>query len=297
MFEVTVPGGFPEQGAWRRTLWLRPWTGRDELELFGERGEPAAAQATALLARCVALADGGPPGGAAFVRGLTAGDREALLLHLRRVTLGDAMPCLLDCPACGQLVQLDLSASALLLPPYGWEGRWHPLPTGAGDRLQFRLPTGEDQEAASRMAHDDPEAGVRCLAARCLRRADPEPAANEVLRSRAEPDGAVVETPGAALEPELLGRLADAMAELDPQAEVRIAYSCPECGHATAALLDSFTYIRTEAERSRRRLHRDVHLLALHYHWSEPVITALSPWQRRSYAEQLLDALEAQGAA
>jgi len=303
MVEVTLPGGFSDGGGWRRTLWLRPWNGGDELEMFGDGGDAPAAQATALLARCVSQEDGGPPASAAFVRGLTAGDREALLLHLRRITLGDALPCLLDCSACGAKVELELSTRALLLPPYGWEGRWHALPaTGGVPALGFRLPTGADQEAVSRIAQEDPDASVRFLAARCLRPGAADGAERSSPGNDGEGESGATSPPEALAltgeaAPALLDRLAEAMAALDPQAEVRIDFDCPDCGHPSGVLLDAFTYIRAEAVRSRRRLQRDVHLLALHYHWSEPEITGLSPRQRRGYIEHLLEALDAEAIA
>src|SRR5262245_9204523 len=50
-----------------------------------------ASRATALLARCVA-------GGEDVAHALTVGDREALLLQLRRLTFGETMECVLRCP-------------------------------------------------------------------------------------------------------------------------------------------------------------------------------------------------------
>src|SRR5688500_43648 len=101
---VTLPNGYQAADAWSRTVWLRPWCGADEIALSQvDSGAPPAVRTTALLSRCVYLAQGARRAGRAFVRALAAGDREALLLHLRRITLGDRLLCVLSCRACGSL--------------------------------------------------------------------------------------------------------------------------------------------------------------------------------------------------
>src|SRR5262245_27045023 len=98
---ITLPGGFEHDGQWQRTVWLRPLTGRDEAcaaEPPGPGGQAAAM--TALLAQTMSVTEAGGPAGAAVARALTVGDREAALLHLRRITLGDRLSCVLTCPAC-----------------------------------------------------------------------------------------------------------------------------------------------------------------------------------------------------
>src|SRR5207302_1668287 len=85
-----------------------------------------------------------------------------LLLHLRRLTAGDRMPCVLACPSpdCGARLDLDLKVSDLLVPPYheareGYEAR---MGDGAGAcHVRFRLPNGSDQEAAADLARTDQE--------------------------------------------------------------------------------------------------------------------------------------------
>ena len=123
--EVTIPGGFERAGRWERSLWARTLCGSDEIFLAEQmRAAPPAARATALLARTVALEGGSVPADQGFCRALAAGDREALLLHLRRLTFGDRMSCVLECPSCGEKLDLDLTVTSLLLPPY-------PEPAGA----------------------------------------------------------------------------------------------------------------------------------------------------------------------
>src|SRR6185503_1744130 len=76
---------------------VRPLTGREEELLATESGESMAAMVTAILARCVPSV-GDVATTPEAVRQLSVGDREALLLHLRRATLGDRIDCIATCP-------------------------------------------------------------------------------------------------------------------------------------------------------------------------------------------------------
>ena len=78
----------------------------------------AAARVTQLLVRCLRRLGPVEPVRTDLVRQLIVGDREALLLHLRRLTLGEHMPCLLSCPECGKKMDLNLEVGELLLPTY-----------------------------------------------------------------------------------------------------------------------------------------------------------------------------------
>src|ERR1700733_1838743 len=117
--DVQLPVGVPLDGSWRRDAVLRQLTGRDEAFLLEQgRNLTLAALTTAMLARCVCRLGSISPVTPEAVRALSVGDREALLLHLRRLTLGEGMSCVLGCPACAEKLDLDLRVSELLLPPY-----------------------------------------------------------------------------------------------------------------------------------------------------------------------------------
>jgi hypothetical protein len=275
--EVVLPGGYErEDGGWQRTAWLRPWRGHDEM-LAWER-VPAlspAAWASALLARCVAVEGGSRPASAGFVRRLTVGDREALLLHLRRITLGERLPCVVVCPACKQKMDLDLEAGALLLPPYPYEGRSHRTTiSGDGETYEvvFRLPDGADQEWAVPFVGRDEERAALMVLQRCV-------------QSVAREDGKPVDgLPRAVAE-----RLPRIMADLDPQAELVLDVSCPHCGGPVRLCFDTGQYLRREIAQSGAGLIRQVHLLASRYHWSEAEILNLTAGRRSRYVEALAE--------
>ena len=266
---VRLPVGLWWGGARHRDAVLRPMTGAVEESLA--EGGPArspAARATDLLARCLERVGPLEPVPPDAVRRLTAGDREFLLLHLRRLTFGDKLEPTVRCPraGCGEKMDVPLAVSQLA---------GEPAAPAAGvpefvarDGLRFRLPCGADLEAVAALAGRDPAGAGRELLRRCL--ADgPAPSAAEVERVGAW------------------------MAELDPHAELRLSLTCPACGHPFSSLLDAGAYLYDEVRLRARNLYHEVHLLAFHYHWSERDILALTPAKRRRYIDLLFDALRA----
>lgn len=271
---VTLPGGLWLDGQCYQQVGLRPLTGTDEayLQEYSPVQLPAET-ITAVLSRTLTHLDGHPlpcpPGDLA--RALIIGDREALLLHLRRLTLGEQMPCVLDCPACSAPMDLDLRVADLLLPPNGLLPQEHTAEIGHNGTTQtiaFRLPTGADQEAAARLARHDPAEAAAALLRRCLASPTEKP-----------------------LSPEIAASLGRHIAEKDPQAEIRLNLACPECGHNFVALFDTATYFFKELADRAAHLYRQVHLLAFYYHWSEAEIMGMTAVKRRRYLTLLSDSL------
>lgn len=269
--EVAVPGGFDDDGRWCRTVRLRPWCGQDEAALVEDlAGATPAARATQLLARCLAPHGAPSPVDVALARSLSLGDREALLLHLHRITLGERLSCLLACPSCGARLDLDLHIADLLVPPYGYEKSEHEAELraeGGTVRVRFRLPNGGDQEAAANVLNDEGEAAaVRFLLERCVRSIE------------SEGGGRLSDVPLA-----LAPHLSEVMARRDPQAEIELDAVCPDCGQSFAAPLDAARYVQEEMAQGADALYREVHALASQYHWSEAEILAMTGRQRRRY--------------
>ena len=258
--EVTLAAGVWREGSRVRRARVRAPAAEEERALFEECAPLMPAErVTVLLARC---AEAGGESGVDAARALSAGDRVALLIELRRLLAGDAMPCVLDCPwsDCGERLEVELDAAKLVTEAAG-DGPGGQLDFG-GERLAFRLPTGADEERAARTALDaGPEAAARELMDACL--VDP-------------PD-----SPLAGLE-EALGA---AVARADPYVEIKLALSCPECGRESEVELDVASYLWRELEMRLARLDREVHVLASHYGWSEAEILALGERRRARYIE------------
>jgi hypothetical protein len=73
------------------------------------------------------------------------------------------------------------------------------------------------------------------------------------------------------------------MEALDPQADIRIALTCPQCGHGWNAQFDISGYLWTEIDQWAHQTLNAVHRLARAYGWSERDILELSPVRRQLY--------------
>ena len=272
MVEVGLPYGYRYEGAWRRSVWLRAWNGHDEAALTGEgAAEYPAARTTLLLSRCVFADRDSGPASTKLVRGLTAGDRDALLLHLRRITVGRRIAALVHCERCHEALELDVEIESLIGAPARDEDGVHELTVerdGSPCTVRFRVPDGGDMEDAAPLAVRDPAAAERLVLQRCI-------------------EGPAVEE----LSPAVIDRVCEAMRERDPQAEMLLEGSCFKCGERFTLAFDAARYVFREMEQAQAALERDVHLLALHYHWSENEILAMTPGRRGRYVQRLLDSL------
>src|SRR5438045_2092990 len=105
---VTLPHGCRLGDVQHRTAVVRALTGADEVALESLDAPSVAAKVTVLLARTVERLGSIQPVDAPVVAELTAGDREALVLHVRRLTHGDRLACVIRCPRCLEPMDLDL---------------------------------------------------------------------------------------------------------------------------------------------------------------------------------------------
>jgi hypothetical protein len=279
--EVTLPQGLPAAtGGWQRTARVRGVVEGDE-GLVGELsayGLPLD-RATALLSRCVTRVGECDSPGAEIIDSLSLGDREALLLHLRRLTFGERIACLLECPSCKQKMELELAVADLLLPA-GPEprARQEETLTVDGQTLQvvFRMPRATDFAAAASASQGDPAAAVRALILVCVEKVQQHSAAGEtsILPPQDWPEGLALQ-------------LSARMEALDPQAEITLRLVCPSCQHDFSTSFDTANYLVQELLQWQQRLYAEVHQLALAYHWSEAEILNMPARKRRKYLDLL----------
>lgn len=282
--EVTLPHGLNIAGAWQRAAALHPLTGSDESYLLESRGALFPAQrTTALLTRCltrIGTLDTITPH---VVQALTVGDREALLLHLHRTTRGDKLECVLSCPnpACREKLEVELEVNDLLHPPYPEPREVYQVTAAADDKTyhaRFRLPNGADQEAAARVAAYDVDAAAQVILERCI----------ESITSTGDGVSALDTSPSA-----VANTISDAMAQLDPQAEIVLHFICPACKTELDTPFDAGDFLYRELFHRSGDLYRQVHLLAYHYHWSESEIMSMTEHNRRMYLGLLLEQIGA----
>ncbi len=276
---INLPHGYWVDGVHCRCAALRGITGADE-EFLGQASQSMlpVTGSTQLLLRCLTGLEGFEGISPARIEGLTVGDREALLLHLRRLTFGNRLQATLRCPRreCGQPMDLDLRVSDLLQPPCPDPREAYQHRVGRNGRsvsVRFRLPTVGDQQRAAKMARSDVAAAAEEILRRCVL--------------------SVTDESGRPLDwtADMLEGLAARMAELDPQAELTLDLVCPVCGVSFSTLFDAGDYLLKEIGKDLDRLYREVHVLALHYHWSESEIMAMSTAKRRRYLKLLAESL------
>jgi Mor family transcriptional regulator len=128
------------------------------------------------------------------------------------------------------------------------------------------LPTGADQEAVLDSLQTKPQDRVAALLARCL------------------------EEGARALAAEEQEQVIAAMERLAPQVDLELELTCPECGHQFVLPFDLAAFFLDETRAGAGALLREVHHMALHYHWSEAEILALTRERRRAYLALLGDA-------
>ncbi len=266
---LTLPSGVWYGEDYCRNVSVRSLCGEDELFWLDLPDRWSLPQRVSALLERVVRWDAIPlPDGIAG--GLTVGDREALLLHLRRLSFGSQIECMLNCPQCGEKLDLDLRIDDLLLPPYDQPRPEYEAQFDDGYRVCFRLPTGADQMHVAGLAQVDLDAAEQALIDRCV----------TAVSHRDQP----LER----LPKSLNADLADRMAQLDSQAELTIQMVCPICGTDFATLLDTAQFLAAEIANHSHLLNREIHALALYYHWSEAEILHL-PVQRRQTYLRLLD--------
>ena len=270
---VTLPGTTWADGAAMRHAVVRPLNGHDEWYVAATDPLPPARFATLLLGRCV-LAPGtaetaaashsgtdAPGVGPDAVRAPTVGDREALRLHVRALTPGPRIGLVAICQACGEPMGADRDTSDLVTTEPPERG-----PTHTAGQVEFRLPTGADVEALVDAATTAPHEAAGDLLRRCLIDRD------RILASEAE-------------------AVARRMSDLDPLAEIVLRSPCPSCSEVAVLVLDVADLLRRELLDRRGDLDVGVHLLALHYHWTEADILDLPITRRRRYVGFLAEAL------
>jgi hypothetical protein len=262
-----LPGGLVgDDGRPRRTAELRPLTGREEEWLAENPDAPSARAVTQLLSACLVRLDDLNPG-PDLARRLLVGDRDFLMVQLRRITLGQTVQAVAPCPACGERMDIEFDASAVPVTERPQLAETYPVELGRRS-LRFRLPNGADQEAA--LGFDEGDA-VTVILDRCL-----------------------VGATAADLSAEEREVVADAMGRAAPRLDLELALVCPECGHNFLLEFDMTAFVIDEMRVSARQLLREVHLLAFYYHWSEAEVLGLRRDRRRSYLSLLRDATRAE---
>lgn len=207
----------------------------------------------------------------------TLADRDRALLGIRGALLGDSIPVVAPCGACGELLEFELSAAAL-----------RALPRPDGDAIEvhagaFAVTAGPptSRSLAAALAAADPDAGydrfLRSCVRTCSRTRGPDP----VDPGAVEPEPV---DPGD-LPAAVLVDLEAALLAAEPLLAVSMATTCPACGADGDVDVDLGHLVVDEVTTRARRLLRDVHALATAYGWTEEEVLALPRVRREAYLE------------
>ncbi len=257
---MLLPGGWYDNGRRRRGFSFRPVTGNLELAL-GEAAEGAASWPEAVTSSlALALASLGEEAvRREHVAGLCTADRRFLMLRLQ-IHLGRGAEWRhAACSACSEAFDFFLDLSALPVEASGPEFPFASVRLGK-ESHRFRLPTGADQEAIADVASDE-EAGWELLR-RCW-----VPGQKKTRWESLRKHGA------SAWE-----RVEAALESVSPAVASEVAATCPACGKESRVSVDG-----REALRGGGDLLREIHQLAMHYHWSEADILELGRPRRHRY--------------
>jgi hypothetical protein len=267
---VALPGGLILEDSRRIDhAELQPLTGKEEEWLASHPSVPNAVAASRLLTDClVRLGDLSPTSD--LVGKLLVGDRQFLILQLRRLTLGDRFDAVMLCPACAGKMDVTFEAAEIPVDAHPQTALSYPLELAEDSRgparnIRFRLPNGADQEAILAVSS---EAAVEALLTQCL-----------------------LDDGGRALSPAEQEAVSDAMERLAPQIDLQLDLTCPACSYAFTAPFDTNGFFFDEMRIGARQMLREVHQLAFYYHWNESEILSLRRDRRRAYLGLLSDEL------
>ena len=273
-----LPSGYvDEEGVIHREVELASVTGFEE-ELLDSIG-PAVRSAhvvTALLSRCLRHVGKLAPVTISLVRDLLINDREFLMWKLRELTLGNSVRAMIVCgdPKCAQSMDIAINLDDVVPAAKPVNRHVFKLDVSEEEKLfaiEFRLPTGADQEACAEFLRDNPAPAINHLLARIILR----------INDNCSIDEQTID----ALPPRVLSELERRIEELAPLVSIDFEAACVECERPLVSHLDLTSFFLKELQHNRRVLEREVHFIAWHYHWPEREILALTRRKRRRYIE------------
>lgn len=182
------------------------------------------------------------------------GRRNRTLAEWLCTSFGPRLPGWTTCERCGEKLEFELDAPALLEVAL----------TDPDARVEvaghaFRLPSSRDLALIAREA-DSKDLVTRLVEACRLDHDDVR-----------------------ALSPEEVDELGEQLALADPLAETRLTLCCPQCEAEWEETLDLTAFAWAEVESRAKRLLLEVHLLASAYGWSEAEVLAVSEPRRAFY--------------
>ena len=196
---------------------------------------------------------------------LSIGTRDACLLFVRERLFGSRLVNNAVCPQCKGRIEWEQEISDIVVETTDYPTA-QPFTLEREDyHLCFRLPNSIDMaelEGSSTAA-----VALQQLLKRCILSAEKAGAFCDIEQ----------------LPESVIQALNQSIEELDPQAEVRINLTCPECSHRWEVFFDIASFLWMEVNEWAERQLQTVHKLARAYGWTEREILNLSPVRRQLY--------------
>jgi hypothetical protein len=192
------------------------------------------------------------------------GKRDGWLLDLREILFGTSLNCISSCARCGERLEITFRTSDIRQQAgtLHEDSYTHEVD---GFLVTFRLPDSSDLEAIVSLA--DASRGRAVLITRCLLHATLD----------------AVDVSVSSLPETVVSAVIDRIADLDPQADVKLALTCPSCDEQSAAVFDIVSFLGKEIDAWADKIVREVHELASAYGWREADILAMTPARRQVY--------------
>ena len=199
---------------------------------------------------------------------LSVGQRDANLLTLHELTFGSRLEGLTNCPACNERLEMkfevdDIRVDSEITAPETLSVSKYEY------KVEFRLPNTMDLDSVANCK--DTTAIHRRILQRCI-----------ITANHKGKEVAVEKLPR-----KVMNAIIDRMNKADPQANVQISLTCPQCGHHWLVIFDIVSYFWKEVDAWASRILQEVHVLACAYNWREADILAMSPMRRQIYLEML----------
>ncbi len=270
--KLVLPFGLGDpQGKRARTAILAPITGHGEL-FSADDPNPFRAALHLLASSTLELGSfGGAQINPTLLGQLLPVDRDYLLVHLNRLTFGDERYQTVECPhaECHRRIDVRFELSSAE-PPEVSDGSGGTIELAGGRLVRFRLPVAADQAELHGLS---PAALEPEFLRRCVRggRDDGQVGWPELMEMPAPIRAGVVKHIVAA----------------SPEMDLAVPLECLACGRPFRFVFDPVRSLLTELKASRKELIRQVHRLALNYHWSQSEILGLSRTLRHEYLNLL----------
>ena len=196
---------------------------------------------------------------------LSIGSRDTCLLLVRQRLFGSRLVNNAVCPQCAGRIEWEQDIADIVVETANHPAA-HQFSLERDDyRLCFRLPNSIDM--AELEGSNSAAVALQKLLGRCILSAE-----------HAGTNCDIDELPESVIQ-----ALNQRIEELDPQAEIRINLTCPECSHRWEVFIDIAGFLWAEINEWAERMLQTIHKLARAYGWSEREILALSPVRRQLY--------------